>query len=261
MNSRSSNQPSNQIGHIFSTLYKYKLLWILPMLLGLILSAFYAITLRKETWSAKQSLIVRDDLLGQSHKPGQFDSLDSMKSAQETILEIARKPQVIKNALQQLGPSSRGFMGLVRGGYPSEEIIELTQGQISLSAPNGAEYGQTEVIILSTKSGSRERVREFTKILVGEIIAKVNDVRQRKFKSMAAEILETCKIAESSLEDSKQQLKQMDSKLGEDAGAMVAMGESSFRDDPLSREIAQLNLERRAVRSEVEQISLSLIHI
>ena len=228
------------------------------MLLGLILSAFYAITLRKETWSAKQSLIVRDDLLGQSHKPGQFDSLDSMKSAQETILEIARKPQVIKNALQQLGPPSRGFMGLVRGGYPSEEIIELTQGQISLSAPNGAEYGQTEVIILSTKSGSRERAKEFTKILVGEIIAKVNDVRQRKFKSMAAEILETCKIAESSLEDSKQQLKQMDSKLGEDAGAMVAMGESSFRDDPLSREIAQLNLERRAVRSEVEQISSML---
>ena len=228
------------------------------MILGVILSAFYAIAVRKETWSAKQSLIVRDDLLGQSYKPGQFDSLDSMKSAQETIFEIARKPKVIRNALQQLGPPSRGLLGLGASGYPSEEVIEATQGNISFSAPNGAEFGRTEVIILNTKSGSRQRAREFTKILVGEIISKVNEVRLRKFQSMESEILETCKVAETSLEESKQKLKKMDLELGEDAGAMVAMGESSFRDDPLSREIAQLNLERRAVRSDVEQIESML---
>jgi len=73
------------------------------MLMGAGLAIIYAWALRSETWSAKQSLIVRDDLLGQSYKPGQFDSLDSQKSAQETIFEIARKPQVIRNALQQLG--------------------------------------------------------------------------------------------------------------------------------------------------------------
>lgn len=228
------------------------------MVLGVILSAFYALALRKETWSAKQSLIVRDDLLGQSYKPGQFDSLDSMKSAQETIFEIARKPQVIRNALQHLGPPSRGLLALGRGSYPSEEVIEETQGNISFSAPNGAEFGQTEVIILNTKSGSRERARKFTEVLVSEIIAKANEVRLRKFQSMESEILQTCEVAETSLEDSKRMLKQMDQKLGEDAGAMVALGESSFRDDPLSREIAQLNLERRAVRSEVEQITSML---
>ena len=258
MNSQSTNQPSNQIGHIFSTFYKYKLLLILPMILGVILSAVYAIALRKETWSAKQSLIVRDDLLGQSYKPGQFDSLDSMKSAQETIFEIARKPKVIRNALQQLGPPSRGLLGLGGNGYPSEEIIEMTQGNVSFSAPNGAEFGRTEVIILNTKSGSRQRAREFTEILVGEIISTVNEVRLKKFQSMEAEILETCKVAEVSLEKAKQKLKNMDHKLGQDAGAMVAQGDSSFRDDPLSREIAQLNLERRAVRSEVEQIQSML---
>ena len=226
------------------------------MVLGMILAAFYAIALRSETWSARQSLIVRDDLLGQSYKPGQFDSLDSMKSAQETIFEIARKPEVIRNALQQLGPPSTSLFG--SGDYPSDEVIEETQGNISFSAPNGAEFGRTEVIILNTKSNTRERAREFTEVLVGEIIAKVNEVRLRKFQSMESEILQTCEVAESSLDESKNKLKEMDQQLGEDAGAMVGLGESSFRDDPLSREIAQLNLERRGVRSEVEQIDSML---
>ena len=224
------------------------------MLLGFALACIYAYAFRTETWSAKQSLIVRDDLLGQSYKPGQFDSLDSMKSAQETIFEIARKPQVIRNALQQIGPPSKGFLGIGGVGYPSEEVIEAMQGNISFSAPNGNEVGQTEVINLNTKNGSRSRAKEFTEVLVGEIIAKVNEVRQSKFQSMEAEIMQTCEVAESALENTKNKLREMDQELGQDSGSMVAMGESSFRDDPLVREIAQLNLERRGVESEVEQV-------
>ncbi len=254
MTSHPANNQSNRLTHILSTLNKYKLLWIIATILGLILSAAYAVFLRSETWSARQSLIVRDDLLGQSFKPGQFESLDTMKSAQETIFDIARKPQVIRSALQQLGPPSKGLLGLGSVGYPSEEIIEHVQGAISFSAPNGAEFGRTEVIILNTKSGTRERARDFTEVLVKEIISKVNEVRHRKFQSMEAEILQTCEAAESALETSKDKLKEMDQQLGLDAASMVAMSESAFRDDPLAREIAQLNLERRVVQSEVEQI-------
>ena len=101
----------------------------------MLLACAYVFLIRAETWSARQSLIVRDDLLGQSYKPGRFDSLDSMKTAQETILEISRRPQVIRNALEKLGPESNGFLGMGKSNWPSEEVIEVVQGAISFSAP------------------------------------------------------------------------------------------------------------------------------
>ena len=74
------------------------------MILGLVLSGIYNKLLAKKTYTARQSLILRDDLLGDAYKPSRFESEESLKSAQETILEIARKPQVVRAVLDQLGP-------------------------------------------------------------------------------------------------------------------------------------------------------------
>lgn len=252
MNNQSNqDSPRQKFFQLLKVLNEHRMYIIMPALVGMILAAIYAVALRKEVWSARQSLTVRDDLLGRSYKPGRFESLESMKSAQETILEIARKPQVIRNALKALGPESTTILGFA-GDYPSDEIIETVQGNISFSAPNGAEFGTTEVINLNTTASSRERSRKFINLLMDEIIAKVGEVRISKFQSMATELELRCSAAEKALEASKQRLREMDLALGEDAAGMSAIGESSFRDDPITREIAQLNLERRAVKSEIE---------
>lgn len=242
----------DRASHILATLNQYKAYWILPAMAGVMFAVIYAIALRQETWSAKQSLKLRDDLLGQSYKPGQFNSTESMKSAQETIFEISRQPQVIRNALQELGPPASGLFGLGSNVYPSEETIEDIQGAISFSAPNGAEFGKTEVIILNSKASSRERSKKFIDLLVREIISKVNEVRHRKFQSMEVELRQTCKAAEDSLEASKVELKKMYRLLGQDAGGISSIGDSTVRDDPIKKEIAQLNLERRVIQSEIE---------
>jgi len=215
----------------------------------MLLAGFYAFAMRPESWSARQALIVRDDTSGQSFKKGRFDSLDSMKSAQETIFEIARKPQVIRNTLEKLGPPNKGLFGTGGQEYPSEETIEVVQGAISISAPNGAEFGRTEVIILNTKEATRERSKKFIDLLVDEIIAKVNEVRRQKFQSMEVELQQACSLAEGALDQAKSRMRENVMALGIDAS--VSLGGISTQDDTIKREIAQLNLEKRAIESEL----------
>ena len=214
----------------------------------------YVLFLRQETWSAKQSLIVRDDLLGQSFKPGRFESLESMKSAQETILEIARKPQVIRNTLEELGPESKGLFGLGGRGWPSDEVIETVQGAITFTAPNGAEFGETEVIVLNTKASSRERSRKFIELLLKEIIIKVDEVRSLRLQSMEVELIQARDAAMLALDDSKERLRLMDQTLGPDIAAMNALNDSQSSDISLKRDISQIRSERRQVESELESL-------
>ena len=67
-----------------------------------------------------------------------------------------------------------------RSSWPSEKVIEDVRRTISISAPNGAEFGKTEVILLSTKASARERARQFIELLLTEIDQKLREVRQRE---------------------------------------------------------------------------------
>ncbi len=224
------------------------------MVAAIVLSAIYVMFLRSETWSARQSLIVRDDLLGQSYKPGRFESLESMKSAQETILEIARKPQVIRNAMQKLGPEPAGLFGSSGDdeSWPSEKVIESVQGTISLSAPNGAEFGRTEVIILNAKASSRERSREFIGYLMDEIIAKTGEVRATRLHSMEDELSQAYDTARLALEQSKDKLRSLDRQLGPDVDVMNALSDPQGTSNPIKNELSQIGIEKRSVESEIE---------
>ncbi|MEL7499243.1 MAG: hypothetical protein AAFN77_16670 [Planctomycetota bacterium] len=245
MNIRQDNQ---RIDYLVSTLWKYRLWWIAPAIAGLILASAYALVLRGNTWTARQSFIVRDDLLGQSFKPGRFESQESMKSAQETILEISRRPQVIRKTLEQLGPET-SFSG---GDWITDELIEDMQGAISFSAPNGAEFGKTEVIVLTAKAADRERARKFAQILGQEVVAKVNEVRMLRLQSMEAELIQA---RDGAVRDQKKaivELKKLDALLGPDVGVMNSLNDSQAGDTPMKREILQIKTESRQLETELE---------
>ena len=252
-NDSHSDRPDNRLDYLVSMIYRYRFLWILPAVAGLLLSSVYVFFVRPEVWSARQSLIVRDDMVGQSFKPGRFESLESMKSAQETILEIARKPVVIRNALKNLGPESKPAFSLFGGmseDWPSETVIEDLQGQITLSAPNGAELGKTEVIVLNAKGTTRERASKFVSCLLEEIILKTNDIRSQRLASMVKELEQTRDAAFESLETSKSKLRQMDRILGGDTGNV---GTFELGDETLQKDISVVRAEARKTESEIEQ--------
>lgn len=250
----SSNQ---RINHVLGTLNRYKVLLIAPAALGFLLSVVYVMWLRPQTWSARQSMIVRDDLLGQSYKPGRFESMESMKSAQETILELARNPQVIRGALTQLGPVKSRFLGN-SDSWPDDETIEDVQGSINISAPNGEEFGTTETIVLSTKASTRERSGQFIELLLAEIISKADEVRSLRLQSMVQELSQSHLAAAAALKESQDKLRKMDLELGADVGAMLNLSGSEPSDSMIKRDMSQLKIEKRNTETQLESLNSAL---
>jgi uncharacterized protein involved in exopolysaccharide biosynthesis len=163
------------------------------------------------SYTARQSLIVRDDLMGDSFKPSRFESLDSMKSAQETILEIARKPEVIRNVMEQMEESRSTFFG--SGGISDKDIEEM-QGNIEFGAPNGAEFGRTEAVVLKVTSATRNKAKDFTNLLLDEIDSKLSDVRRQRLKSMEQELALASESSKKSLDESSNQLQEIERGFG-----------------------------------------------
>lgn len=238
-----------RLDYLKSTLWNYRFWVIGPAVAGVVLAACYALFLRSESWSARQSFLVRDDLLGQAYKPGRFESQESMKSAQETILEVSRRPQVIRNTLAQLGPESGAAAD---DSWVTDQIVEEIQGEIEFSAPNGAEFGKTEVIVLTTKASSRERSKKFIEILSKEIVSQVNEVRSLRFQSMEAELLEARDAAVREQTAAIKELKALDDLLGSDIGVMNSLNDAQAGDTPMKREILQIKDQKRQLELELE---------
>ncbi len=204
-------QNSNRLNHIVLSLIDYWYLWVVPCLLGFCLSVFYSLFLHTPTYTARQSLIVRDDLMGDSFKPSRFESLDSMKSAQETILEIARKPEVIRNVMEKLGVKRSSFFG---SGGVSDNDIEEMQGNIEFGAPNGAEFGRTEAVVLKVTANTRDEAKKFTDLLLDEIDSKLSDVRRQRLNSMERELSLASESTKMLLQQSSDQLQAIERGFG-----------------------------------------------
>ena len=253
---------SNQrLEYVLLTLYRYKIVWIAPVILGAVLALCYATMLSPQIWSARQSMILRDDLLGQPYKPGRFDSIESMKSAQETILEIARQPQVIRNAMVQMGPPANLKGKTAIADWPSEETIEDMQEAVLIHAPNGAEFGKTEVIVLAVKQTTPERSLKFIELLLAEIIAKVDEVRSMRLQSMEVELTRVRDAAMAELNKSKDKLTRMDKVLGSDIATMNALSDPQTSDNSIKRDISQIRIEKREAALQLEKRSALLVQL
>ncbi|MBP85239.1 MAG: hypothetical protein CMJ64_00755 [Planctomycetaceae bacterium] len=121
-------------------------LWIIPTVLFTTIATIYAFT-RTRSWEASQALVVRDEAAALD-RGGRFDSIDSMQAFQETLQEVARSPIVVTETLKQLGRPPRAHKAK---RWPTEEDVESLQEEINVRAPQGSQFGRTEVIYLAVK--------------------------------------------------------------------------------------------------------------
>ena len=240
---------STPAGQIIDSLIRYRNWWLIPTFVCTVFSVGYAL-LGSKSYTSRQTLVVRDDLVGTFYKPGRFDSLDSMKSAQETILEISRRPQVIRAALGKLGApamtSQEAWLG--------DENISKIQGKIQISAPNGAEFGQTEAIVLSVSEKTRDRSGEFIRFLLNEIENSLRDLRSRQFKSMRQELNQAANIASRSYLEAAARLKTFEKKVGVDLSTLISLNDSQAGTNNLQSELGTLNLEQRRAWSSLQDV-------
>lgn len=223
------------------------LLTIPPLLCAVLAIAWILVT--PPTWKAHQSLLVRDDMLGDNFKPGRFSSLENQKNAQETLLHIARKPEVIGSALAVLGPEKTIRPGVA---WPTEELLHEVGSSIAIFAPNGAEFGKTDVVVLSVKAGSRARAKRFADLLAGQIELNLRSVRQNQLRSMQTELELATEQLQREYDLLSQKVKQVELAVGSDLPVLRSLLDRSSSASDVQRALEQIRQERRLAENELE---------
>lgn len=229
-----------------ATLQQYRWLWLAPALLGLVAGAAYA-RLRPAVWEASQGLLLRDEALSNLGRQGRIDSSESRKTAQETILEIARNRLVVAAALKAIGPPAGGGATLP---WPSEADVTDARDEVAIRAPKGSEFGHSEVVYLTVRRESRARALALAAALCEQLDARLSQLRRLKAQGLVAELERTAQTARSERELAAQRLQSMESQVGSDLGELRTMVEAGSGDSNLRVALNKIKDELRQAQAK-----------
>lgn len=241
---RNASTPMGQLASLSKLFVQHYWLWLAPVLICTAIATAYAV-LRKPLYEASQSMHVRDEAIGTIARAGQFSDTDARKTAQETVLEVARSHQVVASALKVVGRAGAASSG----NFPSNTDVETLRDRIKVFAPQGAELGQTEVIYLSVKARSTERAIALTDAICDQLVKQLGQLRDLKTKSVLAELTRTRELARADLDASTRQLESMERAVGGDLVTLRSMNQAGS-DSQLSGAQSEIKNElRKATRT------------
>src|SRR6056297_2061944 len=110
--------------HLCQTLWRFAPFWLGVTLLFTGLGIAYAM-FSSDQWEASQPLLVRDEANGSVERLGKFASQTELLAAQETLLEMARNPEVGEAALKRLPPPA-DFQEAV---WPTADVSDSTANE------------------------------------------------------------------------------------------------------------------------------------
>jgi uncharacterized protein involved in exopolysaccharide biosynthesis len=256
MNART--QPADSTLKAYLTHLKRK--WrtvVLPAAVLGSLALAYAIG-RPDAWKASQALLVRDETGGNLGRQGRFDNVEAMKTAQETVGEVARHSHVVSAALASIGPPADRRTS---EPWPTRGEVQQAQRGVTVAAPKGAEFGRTEMIYLSAVAGSRERAVALTRAVCEQLQKRLNDVRNAKAQSIIAELSKAVTVAQSDLDAATDHLERVEREVGSDLGELRLLTETGTGESNVRSALTQIKTELRQTRTlrEANQQRLSLL--
>lgn len=235
-------------------------LWIATTVIFGGIGFFYAMFLKEDMFLASQALLVRDEANGAVMRLGRFQSQAEMKAAQETILEMTKSQQVVRNALVAVGPPKGISNWFSWGEYPSNRLVEDTASSaIAVHAPKGTEFGVTEVIYLDVKSNTTQRALDLNKAICDSLEDRLQQVRTARADGVIAELTHARSAAQSELADSTERLNAMEREAGSDLSDlrgmtdMIAGGATSRAEfDQIKNELRQAEQAKQQLLSDRE---------
>jgi polysaccharide biosynthesis transport protein len=228
MNSLKAIQLNPQLASVVSNYWHWRKLWILTTVSFCVMGLAYAVLLKRDAWVASQALIVRDEATGAVMRLGRFESQTQMKASQETVLEMARNPQVVEAALKVVGRPAR-FFGLLKNDAPPSrsEIEDFARSSVVVRAPRGAELGTTEVIYLDVKQNSRERSVDLTNALCDALEQQLKSVRVDLAAGVIQELEAARMVCERSLQEATDELQEMEIEAGSDLADLRGLSDTN----------------------------------
>lgn len=248
-----------QLLRIASSYWQWRMLWIATTSLFAVLGLVYVVFLKSDTWVASQALIVRDEANGAVMRLGRFESQTEMKAAQETILEMARNPQVLHDALSALGREPSWTDWLVGERPPTtSEIDDLARNGIQVRAPRGAELGTTEVIYLDVKNESPQRALKLNQAVCDALIDRLQQIRQTRAEGILAELRTTKETAQEQLLRATERLTKMETMAGADLSDLRGMTDSNSGGSGTRQVLDAIKAELRQAELQLHQIQIDL---
>ena len=235
-------------------------LWIFTTVLFGGLGVGYVMFIKKDVFLASQALLVRDEATGAVMRLGRFQSQAEMKAAQETILEMAKSQQVVRDALVAVGPPIGLSSWLGWGDYPSNELVEETaKSLISVHAPKGTEFGVTEVIYMDVKAESKAEAISLSKALTDALESRLQQVRKARADGVLTELTNARDSAKRELGMSTDRLQQIESASGSDLSDLRGMTDmvagaatSRAEFDQIKNDLRQAEITRQALIADRE---------
>ncbi|WP_168566714.1 hypothetical protein [Crateriforma spongiae] len=236
--------------HIRNVLVLFSPLWggaaVLFGLFGLSYSLFSS-----DVWSAKQPLVIRDEATGSVDRLGRFASQNELKAAQETILEMAKNPEVVAAALRQIGPDKRSGAD----DWPSVKTIETVADQcVNLVAPQGSEFGSSEVIYLSVKAKKPDRAVAFCNALFDNLTEQLRKVRRVRADSIIVELTHARDLARQNLDEALTMIQEIEVKSGIDLGELRNLNDTISGDGTSRRTLETTTSDRQAAELALSKL-------
>jgi uncharacterized protein involved in exopolysaccharide biosynthesis len=250
-------QMNNSPQSFLSLIAKRKWWIILPTIFMTTAAVGYAL-LKPDYWNATQALFVRDEVAATGGKLGSFQSTDAMQTAQETILEVALHHNTLREALVDVGPrkSLLSIGSMLPGGdssWPSDTFVDDFRKMVSVSAPNGAKFGRTEMIYVGVKARGKQRAVELTDAVVDRLMERMKKLREAKYTGIIAEIEKTISVAKADHEDALQRMTEIEQALGSNVAELRTMTNGAQGDGILRRDLVAIRADLRKAKAEYEQ--------
>ena len=227
--------------------------WAVPAVVCAVVAAAYSLVASRD-WRATQALIVRPEAASVSNEQiGKFSDLSEMKTLQETILELAKSHSVVEATLKEVGPT--GFWPSSQ--FPTATDVEDLRERIDMRPPGGAEFGKTEVFYLSVLDTNRDRARALASALCGQLVQRMQQLRDQRAQSMIAELGRTVAMADNDLAGTTKQLSAFEASVGADLAELRNLNATTGTQSEISQELQGIAAERRAndaIRRENEQL-------
>lgn len=232
------------VAQLLAVLKNYRYRWMLPAIVITLAAATYAFV-RTPTWQAAQALVVRGDAGATNQTPGKFSQPEEMRVAQETVLEIARGRSVLTAALEEVGPAADAEN---TANFPSAKDVEALRKAVSVTAPNGAEFGTTEIFYLNAKADDRERALRLTAAISSQLKKHFQQLVDQKAKSVTLELEKSVRLAQAELGESTAQLADLEAGVGADLADLRSMSKLSSSGISLQAAMTTLDDELREAK-------------
>ncbi len=231
-------------------LLRYSPIWLGCTLVAGALGVGYSLV-RNPSWKAAMPMLIRDEAGASFQRQGRFASQTEMKAAQETVSDMARNLEVVKAALEKLGPPV-DFTG---SSWPSKKTVEeMAKAGIAVRPPQGAEFGSSEVIYLESEADTPERAQQLCTLILEEMSDRLRMLRRVRADSIIGELRETRDVALQRLEEATAELRTLEASVGPDLAELRNLTENSSGDSGVRKSLLDSQTELPTAELELDRL-------